>query len=70
MGIGRACAGQLVGWAYDRWGACALWATVWGFWAFQFLPLLYNWKAWHPLAIEERNRRIRLDEELRIPLTS
>ena len=41
-----------------------LWSTVLGFWAFQFVPLLWNWKAWHPDSIAACHAQIEAEREV------
>ena len=41
-----------------------LWSTVLGFWAFQFVPLLWNWKAWHPDSIDACHAQIEAEREV------
>ena len=51
MGVAQTVGGQFVGVAYQYLGPCALWATTFGFWMFQFIPMLWHWRAWDPAEI-------------------
>eukprot|EP01045_Picozoa_sp_COSAG04_P020463 COSAG04_NODE_2098_length_4786_cov_436.917004_3_plen_100_part_00 len=50
--------------ADEKLGPCMLWSTVLGFWAFQFVPLLWNWKAWHPDSIAACHAQIEAEREV------
>lgn len=68
MGIARLLASLFVGWAYDEIGPCALWASAFIFWCFQFVPFLAVWNHWDPSAMMKVHAQI--DEELRADANS
>ena len=49
---------MFVGWAYDEIGPCALWASAFIFWCFQFVPFLAVWNHWEPSAMEKMHAQI------------
>jgi hypothetical protein len=62
MGIARLSASLFVGWAYDEIGPCALWASAFIFWCFQFVPFLAVWNHWDPSSMEKLHAQI--EEEI------
>ena len=58
MGIARLSASLFVGWAYDEIGPCALWASAFIFWCFQFVPFLAVWNHWDPSTMEQMHSKI------------
>jgi len=56
--VSRVLSGQIVGFAYNSWGAPALWGCVHLLWALSWIALCVMWKRLHPEYIKAMHARL------------